>query len=192
MTPLFHCIYFGLMVLSEWQEYNINRRECKEICMSNITSLQPPQYFLQLIQRLYDKRDEVLKSSQKLLEYAQKLEGCSNSELKGLLTEIRKEMSQIIANIHELSPHLKNSQISASISRQVRIIGLQMEPLSLSKTGFTSVYKYRVATMLRNTICQDANKTQLNPTPKSIKQTFGVVVSPRDIKLFFEHQRDNY
>jgi DNA-directed RNA polymerase subunit F len=162
--------------------------------MSNLISPEPPQHFLQLVKRLYDKRDEVLKSSQKLLEYAQKLEDCSNTELKGLLTEIRKEMSQIIANVHELAPHLKNSQISASISEQVRIIGLEMEELSSKSHTLTPVFKYRVATMLRNSICQDANKTQLNPTPKSIKQAFGVVVSPRDvnIKLFYEHQKDNY
>jgi len=153
---------------------------------------QPPQHFLQLVKRLYDKRDEILKSSQKLLEYAQKLGDCSNSELKGLLTEIRKEMSQIIANVHELAPHLKNSQISASISEQARIIGLQMEELSGKPNALTPVFRQIVAMMLRNSICQDANKTQFNPTPKSIKQAFGIVVSPRDIKLFLEHQKDNY
>jgi len=162
--------------------------------MPNIVTPQPPQHFLQLVKRLYDKRDDVLKSSQKLLEYAQKLEDCSKSELKGLLTEIRKEMSQIIADVNELAPHLKNSQISASISEQVRIIGLEMEELSGKSDALTPVFKRKVAIMLRNSICQDANKTQLNPTPKSIKQAFGVVVSPHDvnIKLFYEHQKDNY
>ena len=69
-----------------------------------------------------------------------------------------------------------------------------METLALNDDNLASLFKYRVAMMIRNSICQDANKTQLNPTPKSIKQAFGIAVSPHDanIKLFYEHQKDNY
>jgi len=109
-----------------------------------------------------------------------------------LLSEIRKEMNRIIAGVHELSPHLKNSQISEHISKQARIIGLEMEELSGKPNMLTGVFKRKVAMMLRNSICQDANRTQLRPTPKSIKQAFGITVSARDIRLLFEHQQDNY
>ena len=160
--------------------------------MSNLTSPQPPQHFLQLVRRLYDKRDEVLESSNKIVDYAQKLDACDDSETKGLLSEIRKEMNRIIAGVHELSPHLKNSQISEHISKQARIIGLEMEELSGKPNMLTGVFKRKVAMMLRNSICQDANRTQLRPTPKSIKQAFGITVSARDIRLLFEHQQDNY
>lgn len=160
--------------------------------MSNLPIPQPAQHFLQLIKRLYDKRDEVLESSNKIIEYTTKLEDCDDTETKDLLSEIRKEINRIIAGINELSPHLKNSQIAEHISKQARIIGVEMEQLSRKPNALTSVFKYKTAMMLRNSICQDANKTQIRPTPKSIKQAFGITVSPRDIKLFFEQQRDNY
>jgi uncharacterized protein YlaN (UPF0358 family) len=160
--------------------------------MSNLTSPQPPQHFLQLVRRLYDKRDEVLESSNKIVDYAQKLDACDDSETKVLLSKIRKEMNRIIAGVHELSPHLKNSQISEHISKQARIIGLEMEELSGKPNMLTGVFKRKVAMMLRNGICQDANRTQLRPTPKSIRQAFGITVSARDIRLLFEHQQDNY
>jgi hypothetical protein len=126
------------------------------------------------------------------VDYAHKLEDCDDTETRWLISEIRKEMNRIIAGVHELSPHLKNPQISEHISKQARIIGLEMEELSGKSNMLTGVFKHKVAMMLRNSICQDANRTQLRPTPKSIRQAFGITVSARDIRLLFEHQQDNY
>lgn len=156
--------------------------------MSNVPSIQPPQHFLELIGRLYKKRDEILESSQKLVDYAYKLENCNDNELKGILADINKEMNIIVSNAWELAPHLENSRIVETISNEVRLLSLTVEQTGLSP----KYYKGILALYLRIAICQDANKTQLKPTPKSIKQAFGITVSPRDIKLLFEHQQDNY
>lgn len=156
--------------------------------MSNVPSVQPPQHFLELIDRLYKKRDGILESTGKLVGYTYKLEACDDNELKGILSEISKEMNLIVSNAYELAPHLKDSGIVEAISKQVRLISLIVEQTGLSP----KYYKGILASYIRTTICQDANKTQLKPTPKSIKQAFGITVSPRDIKLLFEHRQDNY
>ena len=156
--------------------------------MSNVPNVQPPQHFLELIGRLYKKRDEILESSQKLVDYAYKLENCNDNEVKGILADINKEMNIIVSNAWELAPHLENSRIVETISNEVRLLSLTVEQTGLSP----KYYKGILALYLRTAICQDANKTQLKPTPKSIKQAFGITVSPRDIKLLFEYQKDNY
>ena len=122
------------------------------------------------------------------MDYAYRLENCDDSELKGILAEINKEMNTIVSNACELAPHLENSRIAQTISDEVRLLSLTVEQAALSPR----YYKGILALYLRTAICQDANKTQLKPTPKSIKQAFGITVSPRDIKLLFEHHRDNY
>jgi len=156
--------------------------------MSNVPSIQPPQHFLELVERLYKKRDGILESTGKLVGYTYKLEACDHSELKGILSEISKEMNLIVSNSYELAPHLKDSGIVEAISKQVRLISLMVEQTILSP----KYYKGILALLIRTTICQDANKTQLKPTPKSIKQAFGITLSPRDIKLLFEHHQENY
>ena len=156
--------------------------------MSKVPSVQPPQHFLELIGRLYKKRDGILESSQKLVDYAYKLENCNDNEVKGILADINKEMNIIVSNAWELAPHLENSRIVETISNEVRLLSLTVEQTGLSP----KYYKGILALYLRTAICQDANKTQLKPTPKSIKQAFGITVSPRDIKLLFEHHQDNY
>jgi small nuclear ribonucleoprotein (snRNP)-like protein len=166
---------------------NSNKQD-KELQFSNASSVQPPQHFLELIGRLYKKRDGILESSQKLVDYTYKLEDCDNNELRGILARINKEMNLIVSNAHELAPHLADSHIVEAISKQVRLISLIVEQTGLSP----KYYKGILATYIRTTICQDANKTQLKPTPKSIKQAFGITVSPHDIKLLFEHHQDNY
>ena len=180
--------------MSKKQQLGLSSGEMASTKANRIQNVTAPQQYLQLVKRLYEKRDEILKSSQKLVEYAHKLEDCNDNELKGLLSEIGKEMNQIIANVHELSPHLKNPNIAASISEQARIISLEMEHLAGKPDMLTPAFKRRVATYLRISICQDSNKTQLKPTPKSIKQAYGIEVSVHDIKLkgFYEHSQDNY
>jgi hypothetical protein len=155
--------------------------------MSNVPSIQPPQHFLELIKRIYEKRDQVLESSNRLLEIADEIDACDKGDLKPLLTKAEKEINVIISNIHELSPHLQNPSIAEGISRQAKLLIVQIE-----KAGRAKVLHKAVAFMIKVGICQDANKTKLRLTPKSIKQAFGITVSPRDIKLLYEHHQDNY
>lgn len=150
---------------------------------------------LQLVRRLYGKRDEILESSQKLVEYAHRLEQCDASELRNLLAEVGKELNRIIAAIHELSPHLKNPNIAVYISEEARMVGLEIESLAHSSDVMRAVHQRKLATYLRVTVCQDANKTELRPTPKSIRQAYGVEVSVHDVvnlKGYSERSQDNY
>jgi small nuclear ribonucleoprotein (snRNP)-like protein len=156
--------------------------------MTNAPAVQPSQHFLKLIGRLYKKRDEILESTGRLVGYTYKLEDCDDNELKGILSEISKEMNLIVSNVYELAPHLKNSGIVEAISNQVRLLSFIIERAVSSP----KYYKLILALFVRTTVCQDANKTQLKPTPKSIKQAFGITVSPHDIKLLFERHQDNY
>jgi uncharacterized protein YjgD (DUF1641 family) len=107
--------------------------------------------------------------------------------LQGLFIGIWKEINNIISYTHELAPHLKNPELVDHISKQAKELSLQME---MATTG--PMERVIVASLIRIGICQEANKTQLRPTPKSINQAFGITVSSRDIKLSFEHQQDNY
>jgi hypothetical protein len=160
--------------------------------MSNMVSQQASEHFLQLIKRLYDKRDELLSSSTRLVDCSYKLENCDDAELYGIRAEIGKEMNKIISNINELAPHLRNKQIVESVSVQISILSIQLERLALESGILSSTLKTQLAIGLRNGLCQIANMTQLNPTPKTIKKAYGVVVGAHDIKLFYEHQQDNY
>jgi hypothetical protein len=155
--------------------------------MSNLTSPQPPQHFLELVRRLYEKRDEILESTNKLVEYSYQLDECDDIKLKRLLSKMHKEMNRIISDINDLSPHLKNPELAECISIQVRQLGTEMEG-----TALRPYLKGRLAMRIRDSICQDANKTTLRPTPKSIKQAFGVSVGLRDIKVLLQHQQDNW
>jgi len=155
--------------------------------MSEVTNPQPPQHFLELVKRLYEKRDQILISTNKLVDYTSKLSECEDNKLTPLLSEMWKEINSIISYVHELAPHLKNPGIVDHISKQAKLLSLQLE-----QTTISPVLNRTVAMLVRTSICQEANKTQLRPTPKSIKKAFGITVSPRDIKLAFEHQQDNY
>ena len=160
--------------------------ENKEIVTSNV-QIQP---FLELIKRIYQKRDEVLQSSNRLLDIADEIyafHDYKKGDLRPLITRAEKEINLMISNIHELTPHLQNPSISEGISRQANILTLRLEQM-----GRATVLNKTVAFEIKISICQDANKTILRPTPKSIKQAFGITLSPRDVKMLFEHQQDNY
>ncbi|MHB8104830.1 MAG: hypothetical protein ACYDG5_04745 [Dehalococcoidales bacterium] len=160
--------------------------------MSQVTDQNNTQVFLQLVKRTYTQRDEITKSSKKLINYSHELEKCSENDMRNLLSNIQKEFIKIIANIHELSPHLKNPEITEIISEQIRFINLDIEQLAVATSFLIGLWKARVALQLRDTLCQDANKTELKPTPKSIRQAFGVKVSLKDLTLFYQHEQDNY
>ena len=157
--------------------------------MSNIPSVQPPQHFLELIKRLYEKRDQILVSTNKLVDYAGMLDNYKkDDEIIPILSAMWKEINNIISYLHELAPHLKNPGIVDHVSGLAKDLTLQIEQAKLHPTYFIKI----IAMMVRTGICQEANKTELRPTPKSIKQAFGITVSSHDIKLSYEHQQENY
>ena len=153
--------------------------------MSNV---EPPQHFLELIGRLYTKRDEILESSKKLVDYAYKLEDCDDEELKGILAGINKEINTIVCHVWELAPHLENPRIIDAIAYEVTHMSLLIEQTALKPKH----YRGLLASLIRIGICQSANRTALRPTPRSIKRALGLTVSPRDIKLLLEHHRENW
>ncbi len=158
--------------------------------MSNLTSPQPPQHFLELIRRLYDKRDLILESSNRLVEYSYELQNCRDNELESLQSKITQEMNKIVSNVSELAPLLANPHIVGSISDITRILNMDLENLKFHKDT-----KYIAALHIRNYISPLAVMTRLKLTPKSIKQAFGVEIGVKDIvqlKGFFEHHQDNY
>lgn len=136
---------------------------------------------------MYEKRDQILESSNRLLDIADKIDGCEAPKIKSLITEAQKELNIIISHIHELSPHLKNPWIAEGISKQIKILSLMME-----QAAHSAAFRGVVSMTIKVGVCQEANRTILKPTPKSIKQAFGITVSPRDIKLLFEHHQENY
>jgi hypothetical protein len=155
--------------------------------MSEIPNIQPPQAILELIGRPYKKRDEILEASNRLVDYSYELQNCSESELEDLQSKINKEMNTIASHVNELFPHLENPSIVTLITEIEFMLRSALEDLSLNPES-----KIFPAHIIRTLLCPAANGTRLKLTPKSIKQAFGITVSPRDIKLLFEHQRDNY
>jgi hypothetical protein len=155
--------------------------------MSKVPSVQPPQQLLELIGRPYKKRDEILESSNRLVDYSYKLQDCNESELEGLQSKIYKEVNRIISNVNELSPLLENPGIVGLIAEIEMMLSSALEHLTLDPESKTFP-----AHIIRTLLCPAANGTRLRLTPKTIKRAFGITVSPRDIKLLFEHQQDNY
>lgn len=155
--------------------------------MSEVPNTQPPQAILELIGRPYKKRDEILEASNRLVDYSYSLQNCSQGELGDLRSKINKEMNTITSNVNELFPLLENPGIVTLITEIQFLLSSALEHLSLDPESRTFP-----AHIIRTLLCPTANGTRLRVTPKTIKRAFGITVSPRDIKLLFEHQRDNY
>jgi hypothetical protein len=155
--------------------------------MPEVPSVQPPQQILELIGRPYKKRDEILAASLRLVDYSYSLQNCSESELEGLQSKIYKEVNKIISDVNELSPLLENPGIVGLIAEIEMMLSSALEHLTLDPESKTFP-----SHIIRTLLCPVANGTRLRLTPKTIKRAFGITVSPRDIKLLFEHQRENY
>jgi hypothetical protein len=158
--------------------------------MSELPSVQPPQYFLELMLRPYRKRDEILESSNRLVDYSYKLQNCSASELEALQSEIHKEVNSIISNVNGLAPFLENSQLLSSLAQITTILNLELDRVSASPE-----WRFLPADTIRHTLCPLANMTRLQLTPKSFRKAYGIEIGIKDIvklKGFYEHQQDNY
>jgi len=158
--------------------------------MSEVPSIQPPQQLLELIGRPYKKRDEILESSNRLVDYSYRLQNCGESELEALQSEIRKEVNRIISDINGLAPLLKNANIVSILAELTTGVNQTLEDVRLAQE-----IRDTVARIIRNALCPIANMTRLELTPKSFKKAYGVEIGIKDIvklKGFYEHQQDNY
>jgi hypothetical protein len=158
--------------------------------MSELPSVQPPQQLLELIARPYRKRDEILKSSNKLVNYSYNLQNCSESELESLQSKIHKGVNKIISNVNELAPFLDNPAITIGMLEIATILYRELEDLRSHPE-----WKDSPARTIRNVLCPLANVTRLKLTPKSIKKAYGVKIGIKDLmtlEWFVEHQQNNY
>lgn len=159
--------------------------------MSKVPRVQPQQPLLELIGRPYKKRDEILESSNRLVEHSYSLQKCSKSELEDLQSEIRKEVNRIISDINGLAPFLDNPHIASSIAEITTLLNLTLEDLKPR----SKIIRNSAAHIIRNALCPVANMTRLKLTPKSFKNAYGVEIGIKDmmtLKGFYEHQQNNY
>ena len=158
--------------------------------MSEVPSVQPLQHLLKLVERPYKKRDEILKSSNRLVDYSYRLQHCSESELEGLQSKIRKEVNKIISNINELAPFSENPHIVSSMAEITMLLNETLKDFRLSPET-----KDFAARIIRDALCPVANMTRIKLTPKSFKKAYGFEIGIKDVmtlKGFLEHQQDNY
>jgi hypothetical protein len=163
--------------------------------MSELPSVQPPQHFLELIARPYKKRDEILESSNRLVDYSYKLQNCSESELEALQSEIHKEVNSIISNVNGLAPFLDNPHITSSIVEITTRLSQALEHSRFESGIMLETTRGFAATLIRTGLCPLANMTRLKLTPKSFRDAYGIEIGIKDIvklKGFYEHQQDNY
>lgn len=163
--------------------------------MSELPSVRPPQQLLELMARPYERRDEILESSKRLVDYSYKLQNCSKSELQAVQSDIHKEVNSIISNVNGLAPFLDNPHITSSIVDITTRLSLVLES-SRFESGVMLESTMRMAsTLIRTGLCPLANMTRLKLTPKSFRDAYGIEIGVKDIvnlKGFYEHQQDNY
>jgi len=99
-------------------------------------------------------------------------------------------MDTIISNMHELALHTKNPIIIDIVSSYAKIVSNGIDWLSESNPPYTDRWKKTIAHTLREYICQEANKTIIEPTPKSIRKAFAIKISPKDVQLLFEQHKE--
>jgi hypothetical protein len=163
--------------------------------MSELPSVQPPQHFLELIVRPYKKRDEILESSNRLVDYSYKLQNCGESELETLQSEIHKEVNSIISNVNGLAPFLDNPDITGRIVRITSHLSLTLEHSRFESGVMLEATMRLAANLIRTGLCPLANMTRLKLTPKSFKDAYGIEIGIKDIvkiKGFYEHHQNNY
>jgi hypothetical protein len=157
--------------------------------MSNVPNVQPPQHFLELIGRLYKKRDGILESANQLVDFSYTLQNCQQDELEDLQGKIKKVFNKIISDINELSPILENPNILSSIMRLHLMTESALEGLRFDLSA-----QWRVAFEIRE-LSGLTLMTRLKLTPKSIRKAYGVEIGMKDVlnlKGFFKHHQDNY
>jgi len=157
--------------------------------MSNVPSVQPPQHFLEIVGRLYKKRDGILESANQLVDFSYTLQNCQQDELEDLQGKIKKVFNIIISDINELSPLLENPSIVSSIMQMYLMTESALEGLRFDLSA-----QWIVAFKIR-TFSSLPLMTRLKLTPKSIRKAYGIQIGVKDVvnlKGYFEHQQENY
>jgi len=138
--------------------------------------------FLYLVATLYRKREQILESSQKLIDYSYRIETCSIKELNALFTEVDKELVSIISCANELSPHLRNQAIVPVISDQAHNLTVLMTIVRNASGTIKPALSKQISAHIRD-FAQGVNRTQISPTPKSIKTAYGIEVDIKQAKI---------
>jgi len=139
-------------------------------------------HFLSLVNRVYSNRDRILAASQRLIEQSHLINTCPQDKLHDVLISIEKDIIEIISAAYEIRPHLKNRDLPHMLSEQAKVISTDIRHI----TDFpdrNTLSKVKVDVLLRTEFCMDANKTEIKPTPKSIKEAFGVKLDLKSLDL---------
>jgi hypothetical protein len=145
------------------------------------------QRYLYLVEKLYEKRDEILKSSERLVEYSYEIETCPESELDNLFSKIDKELPAIISHANELAPHLKNPNIVSVIATEAGRLTDQITIVRNASEQAKRLLRKKMGQRIRY-FAQFVNRTQVSPTPKSIKMAYGIEIDIKKstVKAFIE------
>ncbi len=148
-------------------------------------------HFLSIVNRLYSNRDRILSASKRLIELSHQINSCSEAELREVLTLVEKEIIEIVSIAYELRPHLKNRDLPHMLSEQAKVISTDIRHI----TDFperNTLSKVKVDVLLRTGFCLDANRTEIKPTSKSIKEAFGIKLDlkPMDIEALAKGSKE--
>jgi hypothetical protein len=147
--------------------------------------------FWSIIDRLYGKKDDILKAANRLLDYADKMESVHSTDdtgmdsrsidgakLRSILTNAEKEMNAILSYASELEPHLSNKDALSVLSEKAHLLTIMM----MASDRLIYIESAVIAAALR-TFAQVAVQLRLNPTKKSLKYAFGIDVGSQWAKI---------
>ncbi len=154
---------------------------------------------LELIGKLYKDRDNILESSNKIIDLANQIDtrdtaevwdtAWDDSEIREIFAQVQKEMNSILRFASGLRPHLSNSSFVEELNNKAHLLLL---PMSFRGNGLATQLG-TIALGLR-VFAQISNRLVLNPTRKSMKQAFGIEIGSEwaKIKAHIERNYSNY
>jgi NurA-like 5'-3' nuclease len=170
--------------------------------MSDVTKGTEASTIWAMLDRLYQKRDAILESSNRIVRAADELDRISASEtfkqaqskkydmteLKGIFSSVQIDMNTIISCSHELLPHIKNTSLVSTLSNFALSILAKMNlPNGALLIGLG------VISLELRVFAQSCNRLVLNPTRKSFIAAFGVNLGNEiaGIKAYIESRESN-
>ncbi len=144
--------------------------------------------FLARIGKLYKDRDNILESSNKIIDFANIIDtkdtaelwnaDWDDSEIREIFAKVQKEMNSILSFASELRPHLSNSSFVEELNNKAHFLLLPM-----SFRGKHLAFKLGTIALGLRVFAQISNRLVLNPTRKSVKQAFGIEIGSEWAKL---------
>lgn len=147
---------------------------------------------------IYGNIELIREASNKIIDYASKLQTFNTEEndqkaynsesgygekldtgvIKTVLTDIKKEVNNILSYSNVVYQHLEDKKQAKQISYLAHLLMLELnwpDPLLY--------WKLNEICLACDTFSQAANRLKLNPTKKSIKAAFGIDVGIESAKL---------